>query len=228
MKELKIKTRRDWCLAFIFTLIIVYAISTRFSFAFQSWLLRYGNPMLTDMNQPKSYGNVIFTILVMTVITEIVLIRYRKSKKAKGILAVGGIAAAAAVFGMYLFNTNLIVSAIEEEAERIVSIGYWGGDDLEIPEEQQKEIIALCEELKPVSEEEESRLEEDFYAEGDVVSRSVLIWAVYPKRYGHNFDMMVCVYGDQIYVRKGYDNRQNEIVTFFEDNGLVEKINEYR
>ena len=34
------------------------------------------------------------------------------------------------------------------------------------------------------------------------------------------FDLMVCVDGDRIFVKKGDDNRQRPIVTFFEDNGL--------
>lgn len=228
MKEFEIKTKKDWCLAGIFAALIVYGISTRFSFTFQSWLLKYGNPMLTNMNQPKSYGNVIFTVIVMVILTEIMLVRHKKSVKVMGFVAAGGIIVTVAVFGLYIYNTDQIVSVIEEEEGGGISIGYWGEEDLQIEEEEQKEIIKLCETLKPVSDAEERKFEKEFYADNEYIGDSILIWATYPKRYGHNFDLMVCMHEDRIFVYKGCDNSQKEIVTFFEDNGLARKVNQYK
>lgn len=65
MNNFRIKTKRDWCIAAILASFVVYAISTRFSYTFQSILLQYGNPMMTKMNQPKSYGNIMFTVVVI-------------------------------------------------------------------------------------------------------------------------------------------------------------------
>ena len=226
MKNMRIKTKRDWCIAAIFTIIIVYAISTKFSQTFQSILLKYGNPMLTNMNQPKSYGNIMFTIAVMIIIVEIVLFIRKKPKWIMCVLAVCGIAAVIGVFYMYLYNVDKIVSVIEEEEGGAISIGYWAGDELRMDEEKKKEIVELCEKLEPVSDEEQERLKKEYSGDEDFIPYTVLIWATYPEKYGHNFDLMVCVHKDNVFVRKGYDNKQELILTFYEDNGLVEKIKE--
>lgn len=227
MERFKIKTKKDWCLAFIFATLVVYGISRTFSYTLQNWLLQYGNPMMTNMNQPKSYGNVMFTIVVMTIIVEIVLFRHKKSKKIMCLLAASGCVFTAAVFGMYLLNVEKIVSVIEEEDCLNVNIGYWAGNDLNLTEEQKENIARMCEELEPVSAEEEAKLEAEFYADGEWTSKAVLIWVTYPEKYGHNFDLMVCVYEDHVFIRKGYGNDQKEIVTFFEDNGLIEALGNY-
>lgn len=99
MKRIELRTKRDRTIAYIFTILVVYGISTRFDF--QPWLLKYGNPMMTQMNQPKSYGNVIFTILIMTIITVVLLILRKKSIKVMCIVALIGCLAAVATFKLY-------------------------------------------------------------------------------------------------------------------------------
>lgn len=39
---------------------------------------------------------------------------------------------------------------------------------------------------------------------------------------------MVCVYEDMIFIDKGYDYNQQPIVIFFEDNGLLELVDEVK
>ena len=58
----------------------------------------------------------------------------------------------------------------------------------------------------------------------DYIEDTLLLWTQYPEKWGHNFDLMVCVYQDIIFVQKGYDYKQQDIVLFFEDNGLLEVI----
>lgn len=222
MKAFQIKTKKDWCIAFLFALLVVYGISTFFSFDFQCLLLRYGNPMLTNMNQPKSYGNVIFTILVMTVLTEVVWWKKKRSVRAKAAGAAAGAALAAAVLAGYFLSCSLIVSSIEHGDGVVTSISPWGREsDVSFTEGQRQEIKKLCEGLQPVSAGEQKQLEQEYLeAGGDIPDSAELIWITYPQRYGHMFDLMVCVDGERIFVKKGYDNRQRPIVTFFEDNGL--------
>lgn len=221
MKEFQIKTKKDWCIAFLFALLAVYGVSTFFSFDFQCLLLRYGNPMLTNMNQPKSYGNVIFTILVMTALVEAVWWR-KKSARVKAAGAVAGALLAAAALMGYFLHCNLIVSSIEHGNGVVSSISPWGEEaDVHFTDTQKREIVKLCEALRPVSAGEQKWLEQEYMdAGGDIPDSAELIWITYPQRYGHMFDLMVCVDGSRIFVWKGYDNRQRPIVTFFEDNGL--------
>lgn len=228
MNNFRIKTKRDWCIAAILMTFVVYAVSTRFTFELQSSLLKFGNPMMTNMNQPKSYGNIMFTIVVVMIIAEIILIRHKKSKKLMGILAVGTVVLVFGIFQIYLYNVEQIVSVIEEEDGRNISIGYWTDDDWKVDEADTKEIFALCEELKPVAEEEQTKLKEELLSNEDYIEETLLIWTEYPEKWGHNFDLMVRVYKDMIFIDKGYDYNQQPIVTFFEDNGLLELVNEVK
>ena len=227
--NLPIKTKKDWVIAFIFALLIIYGISTRFSFRLQSLLLEYGNSKLTNMNQPRGYGNLIITALVMTILIEIMLMAYRKSTKIKIITLLSGMLCAALLFAGYLFNCNLIVSVIGNEEPVSVSANGWGTDiKLNMNKEQQDKLVSYCETLGPVSADQEKELENSFYADGNITGNSLLIWITYPEKYGHNFDLMVCVYDNMIFVRKGYNNRNKEIVTFYKDNGLLSLINQMK
>jgi len=228
MNNFRIKTKRDWCIAAVLTTFVVYAISTRFTFELQSMLLKCGNPMMTKMNQPKSYGNIMFTIVVVMILAEIVLIRHKKSKKLVGILAVGTVVMVFGIFQIYLYNVNQIVSVIEEEDGRHTSIAYYVGEDWNVDESTIKELNLLCEELKTVSQKEQMKLREELIKNEDYIDDTILIWTEYPEKWGHNFDLMVRVYKDMIFIDKGYDYNQQPIVTFFEDNGLLELVNEVK
>lgn len=221
MKRIELRTKRDRTIAYIFTILVVYGISTRFDF--QPWLLKYGNPMMTQMNQPKSYGNAIFTIFIMTIITVVLLILRKKSIKAMCIVALIGCLAAVATFKLYEWNTDEIVSVIEEKQGVLSSIGYWGGDLFEVDNEE--EIIEKCEKLQPVSEDKQNKLREEYYADGNYLIDSITIWITYPEKYGHNFVLTVSVHGENVYIWKGYGNDQKEIVTFYENNGIAELVN---
>lgn len=224
MKQMQIKTKKDWCIAFVFAVLIVYVISKFFTFSIQDLLLCYGNPMMTNMNQPKSYGNVAFTIIVMTILVEIVLFRKHKKTVLKAVCLIVGIFLAVAVITGYFIHVNLIVSSIEEGNGVVTSISPWGGNaDVMFMKAEEQEIMRLCEKLKPVSAEKQKELEERVLDEyGGMPEDTQLIWCRYPKKYGYQFDLMVCVAEQSIFVFKGYDNKQKAIITFFEDNGLLE------
>ncbi len=222
MRKLRIKTKKDWVIAYIFMTLVVYGISTRFDF--QSRLLKYGNPMMTQLNQPKSYGNVIFTIVCMTLITEIISFCKKKSIKCMCMIAVAGCVLSLLTFNLYVWNTDKIVTVKDEEQGVLSHVGYWGGDEVEVTEKER--IIELCEKLEPVSEEEQVRLEQEYFADEDYLIDSVTIWITYPEKYGHNFSLKVSVHGESVYVWKGYDNHQKDIVTFYEDNGIVDLVKE--
>lgn len=226
MKKLKIQTKKDWGIAFIFSTLVIYASTNPFSSRIQAWLLQFGNPKLTNLNQPASYGNVMITVLVLTVLTELLLILYRKSLKYRLIVPIAGLALSAGLFAGYLFNCDLIVSVMEKDVPAEVSIGGWGHSvSINLTEEEKRHLIRLCETLQPVSPEKDAALKERFYQPGvEATSNSIRIWISYPPLYGHNFSLIVCVYEDMIFVRKGYGNSHKEIVTFFEDNGILELL----
>ena len=227
--NIKIKTKIDRVIAFIFSLLIIYGITTRFSYRMQAILLEYGNSKLTNMNQPGGYSNLILTVLIMTLLIEILLIAYRKPLIIKIITLVAGILCTLLLFAGYLFNCNLIVSVLGHEEPVSVSANGWGTDiNLTMNKGQQDTLVSYCESLEPVSQDQEKELESTFYANGNITGNSLLIWITYPQKYGHNYDLMVCVYDDMIFIRKGYNNKSKEIVTFYKDNGLLSFINQLR
>lgn len=224
MKGLQIKTRKDWCIAFVFAAFLSYAVSSFFVDWFQGFLLRYGNPMLTQMNQPRSYENVAFTILVLTLLVEILLICKKRKRKILLLCPFVGIILSAAVIAGYFAHVDLIVSTAENRDAVSMYISPWGrGADLTFTEKEEHEIEELCKQLKPVSKEKQKELEEQVLDEhGGFPEESEFIWCRYPKQYGHNYEMRVGVVKQSIFVFKGYDNQQRAIIVFMEDNGLLD------
>ena len=141
MKVFQIRTKKDWCIAGVFAALAAYGVSTFFSSDFQGILLRYGNPMLTDMNQPKSYGNVIFTILIMVILLEAVWWKMKRRARMKVLGAAAGTALAAAVLAGYFLHCDRIVSSIESGDGTVIDISPWGKEaDIHFTDSQEKEI----------------------------------------------------------------------------------------
>ena len=184
--------------------------------------------MMTKMNQPKSYGNIMFTVVVMMILVIVILIRHKKSKKIIAIVVIGTGMVFFGIFQMYLYNVDKIVSVIEEEEGNRIFISYWGGEDLNVDEATEKKIFALCEELKPLPEAEQLKLRGELDDNGDYIEDTILLWSSYPEKWGHNFDLMVNVYEDKIFIDNGDDYKQQMIVRFYEDNGLLKLVNEVK
>lgn len=227
MRKLTMKRKRDWVIAFLFTALIVYGVTNYYSYHLQNVLLEIGDFRMTNVNQPQSFGNVIVTILVMTALTLLVLWIQKKPFRMKAGIVFGGVLLAAAVLGGYFFYCRLIISAADTEEPVRISIGRWGSAKEEVSEEQEQKLTEYCASLAPVDKGLQKELEEQFYMRGGAsTGDSVLIWITYPRRYGHRYDLMVCVYEDMIYIRKGYNNDGKELVTFCRDNGLLDLIDE--
>ncbi len=225
MRFIKITSRKDWIIAFVFTSLVVYGVSSHYSFRLQSFLLTYGNSRLTNMNQPRGYANLMVVFLVMTLITEIILFLYHKSWVKKLVTALAGVILTLLIWAGYLINCDLIVSVIHTSEPSSIHVGGWGHQvDVTMNEEQKEQLITYCETLQPVNAQKERALEAAFHKSG-FTSKSILIWSTYPRKYGHNYDLMVCVYQDMIFIRKGYNGKQ-EIVTFYEDNGILDLLQE--
>lgn len=85
------------------TFLVVYSCSYLLSDTFGRFMLRYGNPFVSSANQPVSYMNLAFTVLVLTlVITIRLLIKRTDFKKTVSALAVGGCLTALIVAGYFV------------------------------------------------------------------------------------------------------------------------------
>lgn len=140
--NIRIKTKKDWVIASIFALLVIYGITTRFSFRLQAFLLPFGNSKLTNMNQPRSYGNLIITTLIMTLLAEIVFIIHHKPVRVKIIAPLAGFLCSVLLFAGYLINCNLIVSVTGKEEPKSVHARGWGTDmKLNMNGEQQNQLV---------------------------------------------------------------------------------------
>ena len=173
-------------------------------------------------NQPVSYMNLAFTVLVLTlVITIRLLIKRTDLKKTVSALAVGGCLTALIVAG-YFVNCNFTASAMEDRA--VLDHFFYKTSDEKLNEKydenETKEIIRLCKQLKPVSENEQRKLEKNYRKNGES-SDVVSITVIYEESFGQNLDININIDGNKIYVDKGTGLHDKEVVVFFKDNGLT-------
>lgn len=223
MEKWKIKTKKDWCIAFLFAALIAYCLSYFYSMSMEDFLRQYSNPFLTNMNEPRSYGNWMFTVVVMCILVELVILLKKRSLKEKILVPLAGAALVILLFGGYLLNCNLIVSVMYEETP--VSISWDKGDEEKSLLVDGQQLVEYCTTLQPVSKAENEKLTEEFMnAEGNWFMDAQSIWIHYPEKYGHNFVLLVRVYEEKIFVWKGYGNGQKPVITFFENNGLIELL----
>ena len=231
---LGIKTKRDWFIAFAFTFLVVYAVSTGFSQQIDNWLFNFTPDFFTNMNQLNSYGNWLITITVMMMVVEVVCFLYRKIWNIKPLIFagvfVGTLVLWLGVFFGYQLHSRLVVSVIETESPTGVTISY-GHPECKymqgslFTEEETEELIEYCKSLQPVGNEEQEQLYQAYKAsEGDWFMNADEISFRYPMRWGHDFQFMIRFYDGNIFVRKGYNEKQEELIVFFEDNGLIQVL----
>lgn len=236
---LGIKNKRDWFIAFAFTFLVVYAISTRFSHRVDNWLFNFTPDFFTNMNQLRSYGNWLITIVAMAVIVEVVLLMYRKIRKVKLWVFVGVFVAAVVlwlgVFFGYQLHSKLVVSVID--TEQPVGFGIDPGMDSEeayiqgtsLTIEEKERLLELCKTLQPVDETEQERLYREYKeSDGAWFIEAEEVGFRYPVKYGHDFIFNIRIYDGNIYVRKGYNEKQQELIVFFEDNGLLRMVEDLK
>lgn len=233
-EKCRIKNRRDWVIFWVFTILVVYALASRWHFQLDNWMLRFSNPYLTNLNAPSGYGRMMIAAGIIMIIVEITLFLCRKSRKAKIAALAAGVAVILLTFWAYRIHCDLIVSVMTEEPESVymwTNEGDWQNGTMiseQMTEEEKDELLTLCIGLTPVSK-EEALAGEAWYRDYDISARAEdMIVCRYAKRYGHSYQYSICVYDGHIYIRRGYDNRKQILLTFMEDNGLVEFLEEMK
>lgn len=209
--------KKDWCIAIFLTLLIVYAVASRFSFRVDRWLINFSPDELTDLNELRSYGAWLITIPIIALLAEGVLFLYKKTWKAKLLLSLGAVLAWVLIFAGYQLHARLVVSVVN--TEKPISVRM---DGETLTGAQAEKITELCTTLQPLEEAEQEALREAYKkSNGDWFMEADNIWIHYPKRYGHDYYLHVRSIDGHIYIRKGYNEKQEELITFYEDNGLV-------
>lgn len=222
MKNWRIKTRRDWIIAFVFAALLVYGIAGRFSQRLDRGLMYLTDPRLSDLNQPSSYGNVALTVLVMGILAGIVLLAKKSLKKAVLSVAAGCVAAAVSI-GAYFLHCSLLIH-VPDQLDPVSVWVYkdWGKEGevnagYDPKDEVQGQFLRLCTSLEELPEDEQKQAKV-LYEESEDTEGEIHIWIRYPEKYLHSYSLLLSIRDGQIFARRdgGRDLR------FFADNGLTQ------
>lgn len=231
LNRIRIRSKKDWVIFWIFTTLIVYSICSGIGFRINDWLRGQGNIWLTNLNEPQSYGQLLATSVIMVIVVEVVLFLCRKSYKKKLVALVVGMIVAILIFGIYQMHCKLIVSVLWDEepssiwadfgAERICL--KMEEDDLGY-EAEWKAALELCRNLTPVSEEEQAAAIEWYLDADEPFLETKMIDLYFSENFGHSYSFQLRLHEGYIYLWRGYSEDGLEI-TFFEDNGVTKWLN---
>lgn len=237
-EKLRIRGKRDWAVFWIFAGLLCYVLGGRFlSYGITDWLFQSSNPYMTNLNDPAlGWGRLMVALMLLAAVGEMVLIfckRNRKGTIAMAVLLTGACAVPFAVKGLYRIHTDLIVSSLWKEKPQIVSV-WFGGDqetgqtrygllDEDLSKEQKQELLEFCKNMIMVSDESKLKALEEWYQETPSAFRdSTNIYIRYNRKYGHSYSFNLRVYEGKVFIWRGNGGQSAQYVTFFEDNGLVE------
>ena len=231
--KFRIRNRKDWMIFWIFTVCICYAIGIYYADMPGRWLFHFANPYMTQLNQPHTWGQLMVFLPLFVAVTEVVLFLCKKPVKAKILLLAGALLMPMVIVAGYRIHTNLIVSSLWKEDPGRVMI-FWKDADSEKQEnrrelagEERKELLELCRGMIPVSDQNTLEMLKQWYQEYDreqYAGRSH-IRISFAEKYGHSYELWLYVYDGKVYLWRGYSSSMEEI-TFFEDNGIVEWMEE--
>ena len=230
MEKWRIKTGRDWMIAFLFATLLVYAVLGIFTGRINRMLMYVTDPRLSDLNQPSGYGNVALTALIMGAVTgAVLLVKKQPFQRAALSLAAGCILAAVSI-GAYFYHCSLLVHVPQEEMPGRVSVQKgWDHEQGRVNEnfdpgdEKLAAFVELCTSLKelPKAQQKQAGALYDRNRSSDR-EEEIRIWISYPEKYLHSYSLLLWIDNGQIFaLRDGGKDRR-----FFEDNGLVQAAEE--
>lgn len=88
-------------------------------------------------------------------------------------------------------------------------------------EAEWKEVLELCRNLTPVSEEEQEAALEWYRNAEEPFMGTEMIQIYFPEKYGHSYSFNLHLHEGYVYLWRGYSEDGLEI-TFFEDNGITD------
>ena len=222
--KIPIKTSKDWIISGIFMTLIIYCITMIFNDKIYEFMIAFVPPKLSRLNIPESYGNLIITVLIMTVIITFILIMKRRSKKNCFITLIVGLVIAIAIFGAFKYHCYFIVNtAFTREAEygsiSNYSIEKYKQISLNSGDERLKKLISMVNSLEEVPKEEQNKLREEMKN----TDYDINVWISFPTAYGYHYSLVFKTVDDKIYFNNGYYKNDYH---FFQDNGLIDYANE--
>ena len=198
--KFRIRSRKDWVIFWVFAVFICYAAGLRYDHWPDRWLFQFANPYMTDINQPHTWGQLIPFLALLAVVTEVVLFLCRKPVKARILVLVGALLMPMIILAGYRIHTDLIVSSLWKE--KPVGISLWKDHRMELTEEEQKELLELCQNLTQVSDKETQELLKQWYLENDSspFSEADDINIRFSEKYGHSYSFKLSVFDGKVFI----------------------------
>lgn len=236
MSKLRIRTKRDWAIFWVFAALIAYMLGDEWNYFINDRLRVMGSPWLTNLNEPQGYGRMIAAVILMAIVGEVVLFLCHKPVKAKLAVLAAGVLLPLALVGLYRLNCNLIASVLwKEEPNSVFLHGQEadvclkmsaGGDIADVSMEEYKEALEYCRNLTLASEEEQ-KAGLEWYKNAESPFAGVDSISMYfPEKYGHSYSFSLRLHEGYVYLWRGYSGDGVE-VTFFEDNGVTEWFEDF-
>ncbi|HML37148.1 MAG TPA: hypothetical protein PKA19_07000 [Bacillota bacterium] len=229
MQKLRIKSKRDWFIAFIIAFLFIYLIALKFQVRISELLWPLTPDKLSILNQPDGQGVFAAAVLAMTALSIGVMI-YKKVKGKYLVLALaGGIVIAGAAIGAYCYQCQSIVNIPSESKPESVDVQYFGRDggfvNYQPDEETKARIVDKVLTLQPLPKEEakaereaaKQRIENTADSRGGWTS--VAVW--YPKEDGYSYLISIDIEDHVIRADRGHSLNST---VFYRDNGLLELI----
>lgn len=241
--KFRIRRKRDWAVFWVFAGLLCYVLGGRFlSYRIKDWLFQSSSPYMTNLNDPApGWGRLMIALILLAVVGEIVLIFCKKNRKGvigMAMLLAGACVVPFAVKGLYRVHTYLIVSSLWKENPQTVSVWFlekdqetgqtrYGFLDEDLSVEQKQELLEFCKNMTMVSDKEEKKELEEWYRETpSAFMDSTDINISYNRKYGHSYSFNLRIYEGKIFIWRGNGRQSAQYVTFFEDNGLIEWLEE--
>lgn len=224
--KIRFNTKKDWVIFWIFAALVLYIAAYQFDVRIAYWLRSMGSPWLGYGNEPQSYGRMMITVAALAVLAEMVCFVRRRELRTKLTILSVGILAPIALVGMYQLHCRLIVSSLWKEAPARTLI-WWKEPDGSVlqfstpTEEEADKLLEYCRNLTIVSDKETNDAFMQWHREdsGNFWSGDTLNLR-FTEKYGHSYSLELCAWEDYFYFFRGYDYKNDILVTLFEDNGL--------
>lgn len=232
--KFRIRGRKDWAIFWVIAVCICYAAGVHYADRPDRWLFHFSNPYMTNLNQPRTWGQLMVFLPMLAVVAGVVLSLCDKSVKTKILVLVGALLMPAVIVAGYRAHTDLIVSSLWREEPGFIKI-FWRDADsgekegrMELTGEERKELLELCREMTPVSDRDTLEMLRQWYREnnGEQYTQGSSIQMSFMEKYGHSYAFRLNICDGKVYLFRGYNSEMQPEITFFEDNGIVDWMGE--
>ncbi|MDD3174355.1 MAG: hypothetical protein PHF63_11990 [Herbinix sp.] len=220
--KLPIKTKKDWCITLIITFIALYYVSMNYDDRIENIMMKFSPVKMNIMNYPTGWGNLVLVGLIMTILSTIIMMIQKMSRKRILLIASLGFIFSISMFFGFMIHTNLIVGTSKTFHPTSIWINCYDKDiNLEMEKDSTlaQKFLTSAISLKALTKSEQKEVKSQAEHQGE---NTYNIWISFPKKYGQSYDFIFYVQGDKIYSHHGMGTAEDRV--FYSDNGFLELL----